>query len=109
MQLVILDALGADRLERSRADVQREERALDAARLERREQRGVEVQPRGRRRDRARRAPEHRLVALAVARLGRALDVRRQRHLAVLAPERCGVAVERELDEALVARVHARS
>ncbi len=62
-----------------------------------------------RRRDGARRAREHGLVTLAVARIRRALDVRRQRHFAVLAPKRSGIAIERELDEAVVARVDARA
>ena len=77
--------------------MQRQERALDAARRERASSGRVEVQARGRRRDGARRAREHGLVALAVRCIGRARDVRRQRHLAVRFEERHDVAIELEL------------
>jgi hypothetical protein len=80
---VLGDALGAHRLERAGADVQRHRGALDAARGERGEQLGVEVQRRSRRRDRARPLGEDGLVARAVARVVGALDVRRQRHVAM--------------------------
>ena len=66
----------------------------------------VEVQPRGRRRDGARRAREHGLITLAVRRVGRARDVRRQRRLAVRLEERHDVAVELDLGE--LARARAR-
>jgi hypothetical protein len=70
-------------LERARADVQRDRAAFDAARLDRREQRGVEVQRRGRRCDGARLGGEHGLVATLVVGPVVAGDVRRQRHVAV--------------------------
>ncbi len=58
----------ADRRERAAADVQRQRRERDAARGERaRAIAGRHVEPGGRRRDRAGRAREHRLVALAIA------------------------------------------
>ena len=80
---VLGEALAAHRLERAGADVQRDRRALDAARAQRREQLGVEVQRRGRRRDRAGPLGEHGLVALDVVAFVGALDVGRQRHVAV--------------------------
>ena len=63
--------------------MQRDGGATDAARLERAEELGREVQPGRRRGDGAGVAREDRLVALAVVGGGRgALDVGRQRHLA---------------------------
>jgi hypothetical protein len=56
---------------------------LDAHRAQALEQLGAEVQPRGRRRDGAVDTREHGLVALAVGGIGVAVDVGRQRHLAV--------------------------
>src|ERR1700752_1357787 len=57
-------------------------RVRATARLERREEGGVEVQARGRRGHRAALAREDALIALAVARQRRAVDIRRQGHLA---------------------------
>ena len=71
------------RLEGARADVQREKRARDAARVERGDQPGVEVQARGRRRNRAELAREHALVALTVTVVRRAVNIGWQRRLAV--------------------------
>ena len=65
---VLGDASAAHRLERAGADVQRHRRALDAARGERGEQRGVEVQPAVGAATAPGRCGEHRLVALAVDR-----------------------------------------
>jgi hypothetical protein len=59
----------------------------DAARRERREQRLVEVQARGRRGDGARGARIHRLVAALVPGLRRVADVRRERNAAVALEE----------------------
>ena len=70
----------AHRLERAGADVQREVRERDAAPLQRVEQRRVEMQPGGRRGDRARLARIDRLVALRVALVRGARHVQRQRH-----------------------------
>src|SRR5262245_3123116 len=67
MQLVILDALGAHGRERTGADVQRQKGSLYALRLERGEQRVVEMQTRRRRGDRPTGSREHGLIALAVA------------------------------------------
>ena len=64
----------------------------------------VEVQARRRRGDGARRAREHRLVALAVGGVRRASDVRRQRRLAVRFEIRHDVAIELDLDELAGAR-----
>ena len=70
---VLGEVLAAHRLEGAGADVQRERGALDAARLERVEQRVVEMQRRRRRGDRAGPRREHRLVApLVVGRRRRA-------------------------------------
>ena len=83
MHQVLGGIVDLDRLERSRADVQHDVGARDAARGERREQLRREVQPRRRRRDRSRFAREHRLVPLDVARGVGPLDVRRQRNVSV--------------------------
>ena len=81
---VPLDVRDLDRQEGPGADVQRQPRLADAARRELGEQRLVEVQRRRRRRHRARAGGEHRLIVLAVLRVGPAprRDVGRQRHLA---------------------------
>ena len=74
-----------DRLERARTHVQGEVRERDAARLQACQHRLVEMQSRGRRSDRARIARIDGLVAFAVVFVGGTLDVRRQRHFAVVA------------------------
>jgi hypothetical protein len=104
VQLVLLDPLRADRRERTRTDVQGQKPVLDSALVQTREQRGIEVQTGGRRRDRAGHARKYRLIALRVARVGNALDVRRQRRLAMLRDVIRDVAVERKLEQRVVAR-----
>jgi hypothetical protein len=79
---VILDAVHSHRLERAVADVQRDLRDLDAARHQRRQQRGREMQPCCRRRHRPALARVHRLIPIAIRVPVVTLDVRRQRHVA---------------------------
>jgi hypothetical protein len=89
----------AERGEGAGADVQRDRRATDAARLQRREELGGEVQAGGRRGDGAGGAREDGLVALAVGVVGRrALDVGRQRDLAVALGVGDDVAAEADVD-----------
>ena len=80
---VLLERLGAQRLEGARAHMQRDARRARCPRGQRRQQRRIEMQAGGRRGDRARYARPEALVALAVAIAGRPLDIGRQRHLAV--------------------------
>ena len=75
--------IGAHRLKGTGTHVQRDEGAVHAARLQVREQLGIEMQAGGRRRHRALLAREHALVARDVAEVGVATDVGRQRHLPV--------------------------
>ncbi|KGD43715.1 hypothetical protein DO70_6589 [Burkholderia pseudomallei] len=98
---VLGEVFDAHRLERARADVQRERRALDAARLERGEHRVVEVQAGRRRGDGARVRGEHRLIAGLVGRVGRVLDVRRQRQPAVALDQHEAVVGEVQREERL--------
>ncbi len=86
MHAVVLDPLGLDRQEGAGADVEGQEHAADAGVLQRPEQAFGEVEPGGRRGDRARPLGVDGLVVGAVGVL-RALgprDVGRQRHLAGL-------------------------
>ena len=78
---MILDALDADRLKRAVAHVQRNLGELDAARLQRGNQRLAEMQACGRRGDRSTLVREQRLIAVAVIRPIAALDVRWQGHV----------------------------
>ena len=80
MQDVRFDLLAAERGEGPRPDVQGDPHDLDAAVLDRREQRLVEVQAGSGRGDRSRPARVHRLVAIRVPAVRLAADVRRQRH-----------------------------
>ena len=80
MQDVRFDLLAAERGEGPRPDVQGDPRDLDAAVLDRREHRLVEMQAGGGRGDRARPARVHRLVAIRVPGVRLAADVRGQRH-----------------------------
>ena len=91
----VREVVAAHRLEGARADVQGDRAALDAARRERREQLGVEVQRRGRRGDRAGLRREHRLVAALVVGAVVAGDVGRQRHVAVALEQRSGSSGKR--------------
>ena len=77
-----LDLLGPDRLERAVADVQRDGRPLDCARIEPRDRRLAEMQAGRRRGNRAAAPRVNGLVAFPVRRVRRAFDVGRQRHLA---------------------------
>ena len=82
MHDMVVRVLGLDRQEGAGADMEGQGLVADAGRGERGHQRGREMQRRGRRRDRAFLAREHRLIVVAVARVGRALagDIGRQRH-----------------------------
>jgi len=81
---MVVGIAGLHRQEGARADVERQRFASDPGRAERIEQRGGEVQRRGRRRDRAVLPREHRLVIGPVGFVGPALagDIGRQRHRA---------------------------
>ena len=70
MHDMILDPLRLYRQEGAGADVQRDRRAADPRRIERRQQLGREVQPGGRRRYRARPRGEDGLVIRPIARIG---------------------------------------
>ena len=76
MQLVILDALRSDGREGTCAHVQRQKGLLDAPVNQRRQRRSIEMESRRRRRHRAWRLCEHRLIPLAVRFVRIALDVR---------------------------------
>ena len=80
VQRVRLHGLVAERSEGARAHVQGHPRDLDALLLERREQRLVEVQAGGGRRDRARPARIHRLVSRGVRGVRLPANVRGKRH-----------------------------
>ena len=107
---VFVDVVHAHRLERTGTDMQRHVAEFDAAVAQRGKQRIVEVQARGRRRDRAQFAREHGLVALVVVLPGRTLYVGRQRQ----APDLLQPAfqrirdVEAQLVELAVAADHFR-
>ncbi|CCK05791.1 hypothetical protein BN128_4097 [Cronobacter sakazakii 696] len=79
---VIFDALNAYRLERPRADVQRDKRHLNAFRAQALKQRLIKNQACGRCRDSARFLAVDGLIKLAVSLFIRAFNVRRQRHMA---------------------------
>ena len=72
------------RLERPRADVQRDVRKRDAGSGKRGEHRLIEMQTRRRRGDRARVARVYRLIARFIVGAGGTLDIRRKGHGAVL-------------------------
>ncbi len=104
---MVVEILVAHRLKGAGADVQRDVREAHAARIERGQHRVVEVQAGGRRGDRAGLARVDRLVALAVARLGVAPDIRRQRHVAVALEQlEPGIAVLPQYEQIAIARAH---
>src|SRR6267142_3034312 len=78
---MILDAVDAYGLKSTVAHVQGDFGDLDAARRERGQQSGREVQPRRRCGNRPTPARKDGLVAIAIGRAVAALDVRRQRHV----------------------------
>src|SRR6266550_104213 len=78
---MIFDALGADRLKCAVADVQRDLDDRHTAIAKSRQQRCIEMQPRGRRGNRSRRPRKYCLVALAIRRAIVTLDIRRKRHV----------------------------
>ena len=82
---VLVQGFGFDRPKRAQADVQRNSRKADSLSLERLEQLAREVQPGGRRGDRARPVGEDGLIArdVGVDHVA-AADIRRQRHAAQL-------------------------
>ncbi len=104
MHAVRGDVAGAHRLERAGADVQGEEGELDAACAQALEERRVEVEPCGRRRDRARGARIDGLVTRLVLGGRRVRDVGRERHLAVALEHVEHLAVEAEPEEVALAR-----
>ena len=81
IDVVILDSLHAHRLERAKPHVQRDRRALDAARLELVEQPRGEMQAGRGRRHRSGLVCIHRLVPFAIGQVVVSLDVRRKRHV----------------------------
>ena len=108
MQHVLVDVVRAQRRKRAGADVQSYEGPFDAARVERGEERSIEMQSGRRRGDCARRRGKDRLVANRIACFGRALDVRGQWDLAVRLEIEENVAIELELEQIAFARDDAR-
>ena len=82
VHVVLRQVFGAHRQEGARAYVQRQVRAFDAARPQRRQQRLIKVQAGRGGRHRARLAGEHGLIACLVSLIRLVLDVGRQRQLA---------------------------
>jgi len=105
---MVFEIVRPHRLEGARADVQRDERPRDAARLELGEGPLVEVQARGGRRHRAGFARIDRLIALPVGAVRRPIDIGGQRHLAVRLEVGQHVAGELEPVQVSLATLHAR-
>ncbi|MCY1430792.1 hypothetical protein D9M71_467470 [compost metagenome] len=105
---VLFDALHPHRLEGAGADVQGDERGFHALRADRLEQRLVEVQPGGGCGHRAGALGVDRLVALAVVRFVRTIDVGRQRHVADPLQQRQHFLGEAQLEQRVVALQHLR-
>ena len=107
---MVFDAVHAHRLEGPRADVQRHERHLNAFRAQFFQQRFIKVQTRRWRRDRTRLLAVDGLVQLAVGLFVRALNIRRQRHVAdgVQDIKHRALVVEFHLEQRVVARGHGR-
>src|SRR5262249_19770600 len=99
-----LDRVAAHRLEGSGPDMQREPRHGRAARLDRREERMVEVQAGGRRGHRARYPGVHGLVTLGVQFVGRMRDVGWERHGAEALEHPFDVLLERDAVQVLFTR-----
>ena len=98
----------AHRAERAGTDMQKHVRHFDAAGPQRVEQVGGEVQTRRGGRDRAARLRVHGLVPGDVARFVGALDIRRQRHMAVLLDRAGHIAIRVQAHDARATgrRVH---
>ena len=99
---VVCDALGLDRLEGARTNMQGNLGPLDAARLQRLQHALIEVQRSGRRSHRPWLGGKHRLVARLVVDRVFMRDVWRQRHMAVCGHQRIGVGIESQLVERAV-------
>jgi hypothetical protein len=97
---VVLDLLDLDRPERPGAHMQGQLRRFHALRRQLGQHGLIEMQPRRRCGHRPGIAGIHRLVALAIGGLGRAVDVGRQRHLApgfeALEQRRAGAEIQPE-------------
>ena len=106
VHLMRVDIQRAHRRKGACADMQRDERAADLARLRCRKYRVIEVQAGGRRGDRAQCARIHCLIALLIAILRRAVNVRRQRDFSVRLEETLHVARELQDEEFLLAPQH---
>jgi hypothetical protein len=99
MHVVRIELVRAHRLKRARTHVQRQMRGGDPRGGTAFEQGSVEMQTRGRRRHGARHPRIHRLIALAVDRLGGAVKIGRQRDLAVPFEDRQRLVLEADLPE----------
>ena len=110
VHMVILQIVRPHRLERAGAHMQGDIAELDAALAQFGQDRLVEMQAGGGRRDRTGLAREHGLVALHVAGVGVPLDVRRQRHLAQLQQQffQRLRRLETQSEETFVAAQHQR-
>src|ERR1700692_2106783 len=103
MHPMLREILHAHRLERARANMQRQRRALHAASVESGKERRVEVQACRGRRDRAGISCIDRLVAGFIEGIGIVFDIRRQRQAAILLDQR--QAIGRKMQR--VERLHA--
>ncbi len=108
MHAVLLDIVHPHRLKSARSDMQRDEGMPDTASGERREQLGIEVQSRGRRRHRAGVARVYSLIALAIGGFRRPVHIGRQRHVAVALEVRQHRHGEFEAEQLVLAAQHAR-
>src|SRR5262245_39753638 len=99
MQAMLLDAIGADGRKGAGPNVEGDPRRLDAELSDARKQRLVEMQPGRRRCNCTWRTREDGLIALAVHRRRRALDIGRQRHGAARLEQGLEIAIEVEVEE----------
>ena len=100
MDRVVFEAFGADRLESAEPDVECDFGDLDAARANPRDDFRREVQSRCGSGDRAPFSRENSLIALAIRRLIRSFDVRRQRNVAEMIYGLAKAVSRRESDDA---------
>ena len=111
VHVMLLDFGRAHRLEGPGPHVQRQERGFHAGRAQRLDQRRIEMQAGGRRRHRAVAGRVDRLVALAIERGVRPVDVGRQRHVpdGLHHRERRAILGKFQLEHVLVPAQHAHA
>ncbi len=105
---MVRNALDPDRLESAGTDVQCDVRKLDAACSQASQQIVAEMKAGSRRRDRAGLRRVNGLIAQNINRIGRMIDIRRQRHLAVLLKYGVHVAVEAQHEEIVLSSFDGR-